>query len=408
MDSLSINQISAVLNAIVKQATGENPNITMYSPSSFVSVATRILKPGYDPVISAISQVLTRTIFSVRPYEAKFGGLYKDAQKWGNHVRKINYLDSEFENDNRLPLTDGSSVDPWIINKPKVIQTNFYGEAAYQRHVTIFKDQLDTAFKGPEEFGSFISGVMQNIYDQIAQANEELDRAAIANFIGAKCYMETAHSSDHIPAYPDGVVHLVTEYNDYLGLEGDDRYTSVTIRQPEVYSEFIRWVYARIKNITDLMAERSVKFHMLPIDGDGNKLPLMRHTPANRLKMYIYSPVENEITARVLSDLYHDDKLQFADHERVTYWQSIEHPDSIHVLGSVSVMSNIEPVPFDQQVDNLFGVIFDEEAIGVTNVNEWSQNTGMNPRGGYSSIFWHWTRRYWNDHSESGVVLLLD
>lgn len=406
INDMTIEQISSVLNAVVKQATGQNPNVDTTNPKNFVTVAQNLLKTGYDPVMSAISQVLTRTIFSVRPYNAKFGGLYKDAQKWGNHVRKINYIDDEFENDDRLPLTDGQSVDPWIIKKPRVIQSNFYGEVVYQRHVTIFKDQLDTAFRSPSEFGSFITGVMQNIYDQIAQANEELDRACIANFIAGKYASDTSN-----------VIHLVTEYNDYLGLVDDttadppviNRYTSVTIRDPEVYSDFIRWVYARVKNLTDLMSERSMKFHVCPLDGQGAKLPLMRHTPADRLKMYLYSPVENEIAARVLSDLFHDEKLKFADHERVTYWQSIDHPETINCDANYYKAS-------DGSIDNtgavlvqpVFGVLFDEEAIGVTNVNEWSQNTGMNPRGGYYSIFWHWTRRYYNDFCENGVVLLLD
>ena len=405
VNDMTIEQISSVLNAVVKQATGQRPSIDTTNTKNFVTVAQQLLKTGYDPVMSAISQVLTRTIFSVRPYNAKFGGLYKDAQKWGNHVRKINYIDDDFENDDRLPLTDGQSVDPWVIKKPKVVQTNFYGEVTYQRHVTIFKDQLDTAFRSPSEFGSFITGVMQNIYDQIAQANEELDRSCLANFIVGK-YAET----------PD-VVHLVTEYNDYLGLEDDptadppvvNRYTSVTIRDPDVYSDFIRWVYARVKNLTDLMSERSVKFHMLPKDGSGNNQPLMRHTPADRLKMYLYSPVENEITARVLSDLFHDEKLQFADHERVTYWQNINEPAKIKADASVFNPSTggIGNTGV-RTMDNVFGVLFDEEAVGVTNVNEWSQNSGMNPRGGYYNVFWHWTRRYWNDFSENGVVLMLD
>jgi hypothetical protein len=93
----------------------------------------------------------------------------------------------------------------------------------------------------------------------------------------------------------------------------------------------------------------------------------------------------------------------------VTYWQSIDHPETINCDANYYKAS-------DGSIDNtgavlvqpVFGVLFDEEAIGVTNVNEWSQNTGMNPRGGYYSIFWHWTRRYYNDFCENGIVLLLD
>jgi hypothetical protein len=56
---------------------------------------------------------------------------------------------------------------------------------------------------------------------------------------------------------------------------------------------------------------------------------------------------------------------------------------------------------------NVFGVIFDEEAAGFTQVNEWSASTPFNARGGYSNIFWHFTHRYWNDFTENHVVLLL-
>lgn len=394
INDMTIVQSSAVLNAIVKEATGQNPSIDTTNPKNFVTVAQTLLKSGYDPIINAISQVLTRTIFSVRPYTRKFKGIEVSAQRWGNHVRKVASIDREFEDDQRLTLVEGESIDHYKVKKPRVIQTNFYGEHQYQDHITIFKDQLDTAFKNPTEFSSFISMVMQNMYDRFEQANEEFDRATIGNFIVGK------YASDS-----SNVIHLVTEYNAYVGGE----YTTDTIKEPTVYNDFIKWFYARMKTLTDFMAERSVKFHVCPQDGEGNDLPLMRHTPASRLKMYIYSPVMNEITARVLSEIYHDEKLKLADHERVTYWQSIDHPDSINMdanyfKASDGSIDNTGAV----LLNNVFGVLFDDEAIGVTNVNEWSQSTPLNAAGGYTNIYYHWTRRHWNDFTENGVILLLD
>lgn len=393
INDMTIEQSSAVLNALVLQATGRHPKLDTTDTKNFVTVAQTLLKTGYDPVLTAISQVLSRTIFSVRPYTAKFRGLEVSAQRWGNHVRKVNYLDQSFEDDDRLPLTDGTSVDPWIINKPSVIQTNFYGEHVFQRHTTIFKDQLDVAMSSASEFGSFVSGQLSNINDQIEQANEEFDRATIANFIVGKVSRDSA-----------SVIHLVTEYNAYIGGE----YTSETIREPEVYREFVKWVYARIKNLIALLAERSVKWHIKPIRNNA-RTALMRHSPADRLKMYTYSPVMNEITARVLSEIYHDDKLSMIDHEEVTYWQNIDKPGSIKANANVFDSDTGGIVETGETtVDNIFGVIFDEEAIGVTNVNQWAQSTPMNARGGYSNTFWHWTRRHWNDFTENGIVLLLD
>ena len=59
-------------------------------------------------------------------------------------------------------------------------------------------------------------------------------------------------------------------------------------------------------------------------------------------------------------------------------------------------------------IENIFGVIFDDEAIGVNNCNQWSERTPMNAAGGYTNIYNHWTRRYWNDFTENGVLLLMD
>ena len=66
VNNMSFEQASALLNAIHKQVTGET-GIAPTDVSSFISVATATLKAGYDPVINAISQVVGRTIFSIRP-----------------------------------------------------------------------------------------------------------------------------------------------------------------------------------------------------------------------------------------------------------------------------------------------------------------------------------------------------
>lgn len=62
-NDLSINQVSVLLNAIVKQATGSNDMATKLDLSNFATVAQLPLKIGYDPVVQAISQVLSNTIF---------------------------------------------------------------------------------------------------------------------------------------------------------------------------------------------------------------------------------------------------------------------------------------------------------------------------------------------------------
>ena len=386
VNDMTIEQVSTVLNAIVEQATGKQPTIQVTDTSSFVTVAQTVLKTGYDTVLDAISQVLSRTIFSVRPYNRKFRGIEVSTQKWGNHVRKLQLIDNTFENDERYSLTEGQSVDMYKVKKPKPVQTNFYGQITFQDHITIFRDQLNVAFSSPTEFASFISMIMQNMSDRFAQMDEEFDRSAVANFIGGKIIGGT------------DVIHLVTEYNAYAGTS----YTSTTIKDPTAYEPFIKWVFGRIKTLVGMMGERSIKYHTNLTDK-----PLMRHTPVDNLKMYLFAPVLNDITSSVLSDIYNDELLRFAEHEEVSYWQNIDNPDALKLTASYMTAAGAITTGSVNST-GIFGVLFDEEAVGSNRCNEWSERTPMNAAGGYSNIYWHWTRRYWNDFTENGIVLMLD
>ena len=205
-NNLTFEQASAFLTDLYEQASGSKA-IAVTDTGSFVTVAQLTLKTGYDNVVNAISQVLGRTIFSIRPYTARFSGIQVDAQRWGGIVRKINYVDKDIENDDRIPLTDGSSVDMYEIKKPEPVQTNFYGGTTYQQSITVFRDQLDVAFSGPDEFSRFIGGVMQNIMDQLEQIRESEARACLANFITGKS------------AASNGMINVLQEYYDQTGVE---------------------------------------------------------------------------------------------------------------------------------------------------------------------------------------------
>lgn len=387
VNDLSFNQISTVLTSIVNQATGASV-IAPQNTAQFVSVATTALKNGYDPLLNSISQVLGRTIFSVRPYTRKFPGIQVSEQKWGMITRKLQISDSAWEDDQRLPLDDGDSVDMYEVKKPSILQTNFYGANMYQRHVTIFKDQLDSAFNGPDEFARFISMVMSNASDMIEQAHESLARSTIANFVMGKILGDTGN-----------VIHLVTEYNTATGAA----LTSDTVLAPANFPTFLKWATGRIKTLCDMLTERTINFH---INVTGKEVA--RHTPYARQKIYINAGLENLAQTTVFADVFHDSLLRMADHESVNYWQSMNSPLEMQVKPVYLQEDGTLTEGAATTKDNIFGVIFDEEALGYTVVNRYTMNTPMNAAGGYSNIFFHFTDRYWNDFTENGLVLMLD
>lgn len=401
INDLSFNQLSTVLTAITNQATGVN-NITPLDTSSFVAVAQTALKTGYDPLTTAISQVLSKTIFSVRPYTRKFKGLNVSNQRYGNHVRKLLTIDKPFEDDDRLKLVDGESIDQYKVNKPNVLQTNFYGANVYQKSVTIYKDQLDCAFSSPDEFASFISMVMQNSSDMIEQAHEETARATIANLIGGVYAAEVLDTSSDLLAQANGgrrAINLLKLFNESTGLA----LKVADVFKTENFESFVKFAFSTVNTIADLMTDRNSLFC-----SQLTNYKVIRHTPKDRMKFYLYTDLVNKINSEVYSTVFNPDFLKVVDFEKVNYWQAALSPSSINVKRTMLKKDGTLSVGVQSEIDNVFGVLFDEDAAGYTTVNEWAQPSPFNARGGYYNQFWHFTDRYWNDFTENAVIFYIE
>lgn len=391
-NDLTMNQISTVLNSIVEQATGQ-ANLTALDGSNFATVAQTALKCGYDTLINSISQVLSRTIFAIRPYDAKFTGLVTSNMKYGNMVRKLNICDSDWEDDERQDLVDGSSVDMYKVKKPSVLQTNFYGQNVYQRYYTVFRDQLDVAFSSPSELARFWTMVTSNVSDMINQAHESLRRALVVNYVAGLYTIGTTTTPM--------IVKCLSEYNERTG----NTFTKEDIYKPENYTAFMRWLAARIETARELLTERSFIFHQNVTDKE-----VARHTPRTRQRFFMYAPERAQIDSNVLSTLFHEDYVGrgFRSNERVNFWQSITDTDAINITPVYMDTTGALQTGSTVSNSNIIGVLFDEEALGVTTVNEWSAPTPLNAAGGYYNVYFHFTDRYWTDYTENGVVFVME
>lgn len=388
-NTLSFQQCATILNDIVKQAQGGN-SIAPVSYDDFVNVAQAALLTGVDPLNVGISQVIDRTIISQRPYYAKFPKMEKDSSAWGHMTRKINFVDQDFVDDAGYPLTDGTSVDQYVIRKPKTLQLNFYGRNIVSDFITRTEEQLNTAFRGPEEFGEFIGGMFQNISDKHEQKMEAICRATLGNLITG---VVTANNTNQ-------VVHLLTEYNSQMGTS----YTSTTIMQAANYEPFMKWVYARIQAVRDLLTERSQIFH-LNVTGK----EIQRHTPYDMQQLYMYAPYLRQMEARVLSGAFNEGRLEYNSIELVNYWQSIETP--LQVQGTPVYMGtdgSLITAGASVTVDDIFAVLVDVETIGVHRRIEKTLPSPLNSRGRYVNYWYSWQFDNFVDYTENAVVFTLD
>ena len=395
VNNLAIEDVRALLNDLHSQVTGKT-SLAPVTTADFISMAQATLAAGTDQVYGALMQQLIKTVFATRPYERKFAGLLADNERWGGILQKVTYIDTDLDQDDVAfhPVIDGQSVDQYITKKGNILVTRYVGSDVYQDWFTEYEAALNNAFQNEAQLGAFYAAKMQEISNKWEQYLETLSRTALTNFIAAKYQFEQNSQ------FTEGVCHLLTEYNQLTGLN---------LSAQDVYQEpniggFFRFVRARVNTLSRMMTNRSQKYQVNITGKEPN-----RHSPVSMQKIYLRADALDIIDAMVNTTTYHDEPLAYADVEGVDYWQSIESPDEIQVTPAIiNPLTGAAESGTAQTMTDVFGVIFDQDAI-VTNMKYYRlANTPLNARGLYFNTWLTVNAQYCNDLTEKGVVLLLD
>ena len=388
-----VNRAYAIINSLFKQATGRT-DIAAVDDSTFVSVGQQLLQIGYDPVLNAISQVLERTIFSIRPYKPKFEGLEADSSRFGAVTRKLNIADYQFDEGTEFDLVDGQSVDHYKVKKADVLQVNFYGSNAFRlQSPTVYRNQLNVAFSSPDELVRFWGMVTQNAYDQIAQAKESMARATLGNLINGLAAAKAASVTGA------NVINILQEYYNATGVV----LTPQNYAAPDKFVNFARWANGYFNQMARMLSERSIKYHINKTDHE-----ISRHTPADRLKALMYAPFIENVKSQVATINFNDSFFNLPGYETINYWQSIDTPDTIKSDPCYLKNDGTIDKGDTTTTSGIIGVMFDEEAAGYTVCNEAVAVTPLNASGLYTNTFYHFRVKYWNDFTENAVVFVMD
>lgn len=387
VNTMGYEQAATLLNNIVQQATGRT-DVQSVAPSDFISVATTALEAGYDKVLAAITQMVGRTLVSVRDYRGKFLDMELSDMEWGSIIRKLKIADVDWQDSAEFDLVDGESIDQWKVKKANVLQLNFYGQNVFElQSPSILMDQLDAAFSGPAELSRFIAGIGTTMANQRRQKDETVRRMLVSNFIAGKIDAQ------------NGVIHLLTEYNDETG----ENLTAQTVYAPDNFKNFIYWLYARLNTLAGLMSERSQLFQINVTGKEINQF-----TDPENLRVKMYAPFMNAIDARVRANTFDNNYLKMASTEAVNFWQSIETPNAIKCTPTYLGTDGDIITGTAVNASNIIGIMYDRDAMGIVTQNERVMQTPFNARGHYSNIFWSYNQKWYSDFTEKAIVLVLD
>lgn len=405
VNAFAFSQAATLLNSIVQQATGQTTITNIATPQDFIRVAQTALLTGNDPVLNAVSQMWSRTIFRVTEARNPLETLQMTEEQYGNATRKLSPVAMDSQDDDRHlwpvqydavghpanPLGNGVAADDMFkLNKQEVLQTNFYGTAVYERMYTIFKDQFECAFTSPEELLRFNAMLLTERNNDKVRFATNAARGLQANFIAG--LIDEGNTSR--------VIHCLTEYNTLTGLTLDAQ----TVFQPGNFEGFIRWLYARINTIVQLMGESTQEFQTVI-----NSKAVIRQSKPENLRVAMLSTFMNEIDSMVAANTYHNDKLKMLTYESIPFWQSIEYPDSVDVTPVyTSTAGAVTQAVAATEQAGIIGLIHDKNALGYSFVGSWGAVSPLQIRGGYYNECQHANLRTISDNTEKAVVLLLD
>ena len=420
--SLTPRDCHALMNLLVKEATGQDSTIQVVDSSTFVSAGELVLATGTDNVLNSLSLVLGRTFMAVRPYKAKLAIINAlDTNMYTNRMRKISFysrqaqasgdfntqlytnLAAGFDNgENGTDAVTGSPVSTksmWVQNPAVPLEVNFAGQSVWEDSTTIYEYQLKNIFRSEDEFAQFVAGIMTEKGNDIESQKEAFNRMTILNHIAGVYDLDGAAANGR-------VVNLTKAFNDRFGTS----YTSAQLRSTYL-KEFLAFFVATFKMQSRYMTHRSAKYHWSPAKTvGGESYTLLRHTPYNRQRVMLYEPLFTEAEALVLPEIFRPEYLDIeTQYEGVDYWQNFNDGAAIDVVPAIpDTSTGVQTAGAEVECPYVVGMIFDADAIMIDYQLDTAATTPLEARKHYRNMWWSFSKNAINDFTENCVIFVME
>ncbi len=404
-----------MMNSLVKQATGQQ-TITVVDTSTFVSAGETVLSTGTENVLNSLSIIIARTLIAVRPYKAKFMLINAlNSGTFSNRMRKISFysknaiasgmFNTQLFTNLKEGYTNGENVvsdaptstkSMWEQNQGIPLEMNFCGSDVWDDSLTIYEKQLKIAFESESNFSSFVSGILTEKGNDIESQKEAFSRMCVLNEIGALVNYSTDNGNL--------AINLTKAYNDEYGTS----YTSQELRTTYLES-FLKFFVETVKTTSNYFEERSNLYHISPTKTvNGVNYTLLRHTPKDRQKLFLYEPLFIKARANVFPSIFNPDYLKLENYEGVNYWQSVDDRPSVKVTPAIyDKTTGVQKTGTAVDLPYVVGLLFDEDAMLIDFHLESSATTPLEARKMYRNVYWHFAKNAINDPTENAVVFYM-
>ncbi len=383
---MEVKQIYELMNTVTQEILGTE-NIVSEDLSNVVDVGTQIFNANaIDNYVRSLVNHIGRVIFVNRPYSGNIKSVLMDAWEYGSVLEKISAELPEATENESWALENGTSYDPNIFYKPTVSAKFFNKRVTFEIPMSFTEKQVKESFSNAAQLNGFLSMLYNAVDKSMTVKIDSLVMRTINNMIGETInddYGAAALSSK------SGVkaVNLLYLYNQRYS---ENLSASNALTDPD----FIRFAAFEMGVMTSRLSKISTLFNIGGKD---------RFTPADMLHVVMLADFRKAAAVFLQSNTFHDSLAALPNAEEVPYWQG---------SGSGYGFSDITNVKITTasgasiNATGILGVMFDRDALGVTNLDR-RVTTNYNPKAEFYSNWYKFDAGYFNDTNENFVVFFV-
>lgn len=391
---MKITQLHTLVNQTTQEVLGETA-VLQDDLSNVVDIGKQIIdSENVDAYVKKLVNHIGKVIFVNRLYSGGVPSVMMDSWEYGSILEKVTADMPQATENKSWDLNDGEDYSPNVFYKPSVSAKFFNSMVTFEIPMSFTELQVKQSFSNANQLNGFISMLVTSIENAMTVKLDALIMRTINNMAA-----ETLHAE--LDADGDGAgeidytgstvkaVNLLKLFNDSRDAE-----QATTKETALLNPDFIRFAAYQIGLYTDRMSKISTLFNV------GGK---ERFTPKDMLHTILLADFAKASVTFLGQDVYNAEHMALPQHETVPYWQGSG------VGYEFSEISKLDVKTASGQTistDGILGVMFDRDALGVTNLDR-RVTTNYNPKAEFYNNFYKFDAGYYNDLNENFVVFFM-
>ena len=383
---MEVKQIYTLVNDVTGEILGKN-DILKEDLSNVVDMGKELFSnTEVDNYVKSLVNRVGKTVFVNRKYSGKVPSVLMDSWEFGSVLQKISAdLPNATENES-WELENGTSYDPNIFYKPTVSAKFYNSKITFEVPLSFTEKQVKESFNSASELNAFISMLYNAVEKSMTVKTDALIMRTINNMIA----QTFDGDSSGVRA-----VNLLKNYNTLKGLSGANVLKSnKALTDPD----FLKYASMQIALYADRLGTMSTLFNQ------GGK---ERFTPKDMLHIVLLSDYAQSTKTYLESDTFNDELVKLPTAETVPYWQGSGTSFEFAKTSKIDVtIRTSNGGTKDVSVSGVIGVMFDRDALGVSNLDR-RVTTNYNPKAEFFSNWYKFDCGYFNDLNENFVVFYI-